>query len=185
MTDKPQDQQEPVEPQPNDNDAVEPDTDAMDVELSPHDALQAERDELFSRLQRVSADYQNYMRRSAQNLNDSVELARGDMVKPFITVLDHFDNALSQEPQTDEAKALYEGVRIVRDEMMRVLTNMEVERIEPAVGDTFNPDVHEAMLRQPAEGVAADHVTAVFQPGYRYKQRTLRPAKVAVAPEGE
>lgn len=152
-------------------------------EHSQLDQLQQERDELFARLQRVSADYQNYMRRSAQNLEDSIELARGDLAKQFITVLDHFDNALSNEPESDEAKALYEGVRIVRDELLRVLQNMGVERIDVEPGEPFDPNIHEAMLRQEAADVQPNHVSALYQPGYRYKSRTLRPAKVAVAPE--
>lgn len=184
------------EPEPEPKDAeVEADAseqaederpDAAGEEQGPVDkaveALQQERDELFARLQRVSADYQNYIKRAQQNLTDSIGLAKGDLAKQFIGVLDHFDNALSQEPQGDEAKRLYDGVRIVRDELMKVLQGIGVERIEVEPGEPFDPNIHEAMLRQPAEGVAAGHVSAFFQPGYRLGERVLRPAKVAVAP---
>ena len=149
----------------------------------PMAALQTDRDELFERLQRVSADYQNYIRRSNQALNDSIELAKGDLAKQFITVLDHFDNALAAEPQSDEARALFDGVKIVRDELLRVLKNSGVELIEVAIGDAFNPDIHEALMRQPAQGVEPNCVSMVMQSGYRHGSRTLRPAKVAVAPE--
>jgi len=154
----------------------------VDDPLDPMAALQQERDELFERLQRVSADYQNYIRRSNESAANSVELAKGDLAKQFITVLDHFDNALAKEPESDETKALFDGVKIVRDELLRVLKGAGVEPIAVEVGDAFDPEKHEAMLRQPADGIKTNHVSMVMQTGYQQGQRTLRPAKVAVAP---
>lgn len=156
---------------------------ASDEPLDEYAALQAERDELFARLQRVSADYQNYMRRAEANLADSVQFAKGDTLRTFIPVLDHFDTALATEPKSDDARSLHDGVRIVRDELLKVLQQAGVERFEPAVGDAFDPHRHEAMLQQPAEGVAPNHIAATFLPGYAYRNRTLRPAKVAVVPQ--
>lgn len=147
------------------------------------DALRKEKDELFARLQRLSADYQNYQKRSEQNRVDSVQLARGDLLRLLIPVLDHFDTALSQEPQSEDGRNLYQGVKIVRDELTKLLQQSGVERIEVKPGDAFDPHQHEALMRQPAEGVEPHHVSMVLQPGYVYRGRTLRPAKVAVAPE--
>jgi len=178
--DKPQQSSEPEES------IEQPETTSAGDDGSANDpmaALQAERDDLYARLQRVSADYQNYMRRSRQESARSAELARGDIARLFIPVLDHFDNALSKEPEGDEAKALYAGVTIVRDELLKALNQLGVRRIEVKVGDRFDPAIHEAMMRQPAEGVEANHVSMFMQPGYTHGERTLRPAKVAVAPE--
>ena len=146
------------------------------------EGLQKERDDLFGRLARVSADYQNYQRRMEQNLLDSINLARGDLLRQFIPVIDHFDTALSRQPESDDAKSIHEGVRIVRDELLKVLQQAGVERIEPKVGEAFDPHVHEAMMRHAAEGVEPNHVTMMMQPAYVYRGRTLRPAKVVVAP---
>jgi len=164
---------------PEQNEHGNPDQRADD----PVQALQDERDELYARLQRVSADYQNYMKRSENNLLDSIHLASGDILKQFIPVLDHFDTALNTETESDEAKSLYDGFRIVRDELLKVLQQAGVERIDPQVGDAFDPHRHEAMLRQESETVEPGHIAQVFQPGYVYKNRTLRAAKVAVVPE--
>lgn len=152
-------------------------------ELDPLAELQKERDELYARLQRVSADYQNFMRRSETNLVDSIHLASGDVLKRFVPVMDHFDTALGVEANSDDAKALHDGFRIVRDELMKVLQQAGVERLDPQVGEPFDPHCHEAMLQQPAEGVEPGCIAQVFQPGYVYKNRTLRAAKVAVVPE--
>ncbi len=180
-----QDPQEQAAQEPAEQPAAPPDDESTGHQgpVDPQAAIEAERDELYARLQRVSADYQNYMRRSAQNLEDGVELARGDLLRQLVPVLDHFDNALAAAPEAAEAKSLHDGLRIVRDELLKVLRDNGVQRIEPEVGEPFNPEQHEAMLRQPADGVAPNHVTVTMQPGYVYGKRTLRAAKVAVAPE--
>lgn len=180
---------EEQEPQREQDRPVEPGTpgapgtpDEASELSSETEALQRERDELFERLQRVSADYANYIKRSTQNLSDSIEFARGDLMRQLIPVLDHFENALGVEPAGDDAKTLRDGVKIVRDELRKVMQMAGVEKIDADVGDAFDPTIHEAMLRQPAEGVKANCVSMVFSPGYRFGKRTLRPAKVAVAP---
>ena len=156
-----------------------------EAEESPMEALQRERDELLARLQRVSADYQNYMKRAEQHRANDVDMAKGDAMKDLVPVLDQFDRALEAEPSGDEAKGLYEGMRMVREEMLKILEQIGVRRIDPEPGDRFDPHIHEAMMRQPAEGIDPNHVAQPFVPGYVYKHRTLRPAKVAVVPEDE
>lgn len=144
--------------------------------------VEAERDKLFERLQRVSADYQNYMKRAEQEIGRAIDYSRGDLLKSFIPVVDDFDKALANEPQSEETQALYQGVKMVRDELLKVLNNAGVERIEVEVGDAFDPHRHEALMQQPVEGVEGGRVAAMMQPGYVYGDRTLRAAKVAVTP---
>jgi molecular chaperone GrpE len=155
----------------------------VDEQQATVEALAQERDELFAQLQRVSADYQNFIRRSQQNTADSIGVAKGDLLRSLIPVLDHFDHALSSKPESEDGQRLYDGVRIVRDELMKVLEQAGVKRIDVQPGDPFDPHLHEAMMRQPAEGVEPNHVSATLQPGYVFGERTLRAAKVAVAPE--
>jgi molecular chaperone GrpE len=153
------------------------------VELDPVDALAKERDELFEQLQRVSADYQNYMKRADQNLMTRIQFAEGDQLKAILPLLDHLDRALGAEYESDEARGLLEGVRIMREEMLSVFRGLGVERVEPAVGEKFDPHMHEAMMQQPMDGLEPNHIAMAFDPGYVYKGRTLRPAKVAVTPD--
>lgn len=157
--------------------------DQQQREETPEEALRRERDELHERLLRVSADYQNYQKRARQQLNESVELAKGDLLKQFIPVLDHFDRALQQEPGSQEAISVQNGLRMVREEFLKTIQQAGVERIEPEPGEPFDPHRHEAMQQQPADGVPPHHVAALYQPGYMHGTRVLRPAKVAVAPE--
>ena len=73
-------------------------------------------------------------------------------------------------------------IKIVRDELIKVLQSNGVSTIEPAIGDEFDPHLHEALMRQPAEGVEPNCITMMMQTGYAHGPRTLRAAKVAVAP---
>jgi molecular chaperone GrpE len=144
-------------------------------------ALQAERDELYARLQRVSADYQNYVRRSAQGVNDACDQQLMKVARALLVPMDHFDQALSFDPQKTTAQSLLEGVQIVRDELYKTLEQFGVRRLEVTPGDRFDPARHEAVTRIPAEGLSSEQVAAQLQPGYLVGDRTLRPAKVAVA----
>lgn len=161
-----------------------PEGDAEDREAAEVIAdLQKKHDELFDRLQRTAADYHNYMKRSERTRLEDRARDRADVLRAFIPVVDTIDQALSaHKPEHDEAKKVLEGVRIVRDELLKVLTSQGVTRIEPRVGEAFDPHLHEAMLQQPAEGVKPNHITLALSPGYLYNDRALRPAKVAVAP---
>ena len=151
--------------------------------LDPIEALTAERDELFERLQRAAADHQNYIRQSQQNMTRLIGIERGDLLKSFLPVLEHFDQAINFECDSHDAQALMDGMKIVHDEMLKVFAQLGVTRVEAAVGEPFDPEIHEAMLRQEAEGIEPNHITLSMQPGYTYGNRTLRAAKVAVAPD--
>ena len=142
--------------------------------------LQAERDDLESRLLRVSADYQNFARRAQQNVAAARDQQVMAMAKALVTVLDHFDSALSVDPQKTRPADLLQGVQIVRDELLKTLEGFGVRRLDVVQGEAFDPIRHEAMIRQRVEGLDPDHVAAQLQPGYLLGDKTVRPAKVSV-----
>jgi molecular chaperone GrpE len=72
-------------------------------------------------------------------------------------------------------------VRIVRDELTRALATHGVQRIHPEAGEEFDPNRHQAVLRQAAEAIEPNHIVSVLQPGYTMGELVLRPAKVTVA----
>ncbi len=145
--------------------------------------LADERDQLHQRLMRVSADYQNYVRRAQQNAEQVRDQTTADLVKALLTVLDHFDHALGAgEKEEVSARDLLTGVRMVRDELLKTLESFGVERVDVRPGEPFNPNRHNAMMQQEAEGIESQHVVSQMQPGYSLGNRVIRPAKVAVAP---
>ncbi|MBI1336690.1 MAG: nucleotide exchange factor GrpE [Phycisphaera sp.] len=144
--------------------------------------LRAERDDLQSKLMRSFADYQNALRRSQISTEQAREQRTMDMARELVAVLDHFDKALEVDPAKTDAQTLLQGVQIVRDELTKSLEKFGVKRLDVKVGEEFDPNRHEAMLHQPAQGVASNHVSLQLQPGYLINDKTLRPAKVSVAP---
>lgn len=134
-----------------------------------------------ARVLRANADYQNMARRSVQNVNAAREEQVMSMARDLLTVMDQFDHALEIDPKKTDSAALLEGVKIVRDTLMRTFEGFGIKRLEVEPGTEFDPMVHEAMMRQEAEDIESNHVTMQLQPGYVLKGKTLRPAKVAVA----
>lgn len=141
----------------------------------------AERDDTFAQLQRTAADYQNYRRRAVNNEAEARTQATTGVVQSLIPVLDHFDMALGQNTESVSAEQVVGGVRLIRDEVMRVLTGYGVAQIAPEPGGEFDPRLHEAMTQQPAEGIEPGRIASVFAVGYQLGERVVRPAKVAVA----
>ncbi len=145
-------------------------------------AMQSELDEARNRNVRMLADYQNYQRRALQNELAAKADGVSSVVRSIVSVVDHFDLALAQDPSKASAEQIITGVRVIREELVRALAQHGVVLIAPAKGDEFTPGRHEAIMQQPAEGVAPGHVVSTFQPGFALGERILRPAKVAIAP---
>jgi molecular chaperone GrpE len=146
------------------------------------DALARERDDLADKLLRAAADFQNYQRRAANNEREASTSARVGVVQAVVPVLDHFSMALNHDPAKATAAQVLEGVTLIRGELLGILARFGVETIEPKPNDEFDPTRHEALLHQPAEGVAPGHVSACHRVGYALGERVIRPAQVAVAP---
>jgi len=153
---------------------------AESEERSLLENLQAERDELESKLLRVSADYQNFARRAQQNVDSAVEQKLMDIARGLVTVMDHFDRAL--DVQTDgEASGVLQGVTMVHDELMATLNRFGIERVDVEAGTEFDPNRHEALMRQPSDEIESNHVTMQMQPGYVLGDKVIRAAQVGVA----
>ncbi len=145
------------------------------------DSLQKELGQVNARLLRVSADYQNYVRRSHQNVANARDEQMIGVAKALVTVLDQFDRAIEVNCDETTTMSLLEGVKIVRDELLHTLERFGVERLEVKSGEEFDPTRHEALMRQTAEDVDANHVVAQLQPGYLLGDKTIRPAQVSVS----
>ena len=144
-------------------------------------ALQRERDDFESRLLRTQADYQNYIRRAQANAQRESEQSVIGVVKSLTMVLDHFDRALSLDPETTPTQTLLEGVTSIRDELLRTLGRYGVSVIEAEPGDAFDPERHEALMRTPHDTIEAGHIVQQLEPGYAVNDKAVRPAKVSIA----
>jgi molecular chaperone GrpE len=171
--------------------------DISDADFSDFSAEVVRTDETVARLEkevleertramRLMADFQNFQRRAATN--ERVARAQGvsSVVTSVVPVIDHFDLALAQDTSKASAQQIVDGVKVIREELLRVLTRHGVQVVSPTPNDEFVPGRHEAIMQMPVEGVASGHIAQTFQPGFVLREGeqefVLRPAKVAVAP---
>ena len=150
------------------------------VEESPEDrlgALQAERDQLFDRLQRLAAEFDNFRKRAAREQGEVLKRANERLVKELLPVLDDLGRALDAAEEHQEAQ-LEEGVRLVHRSLASLLEREGLAEIE--TDGKFDPHVHEALLAQPSE-LEEGSILEVIQKGYRLGDRVLRPARVVVS----
>jgi molecular chaperone GrpE len=145
---------------------------SLDVE-----ALQAERDQLLDRLQRLAAEFDNYRKRTAREQAAFAERASERLVKELIPILDDLGRALEAASEHEEAK-LEEGVRLVHRSLADLLAKQGLSEIE--TDGKFDPHVHEALLSQPSDQEEGT-VIEVVQKGYKLGDKVLRPARVVVA----
>lgn len=147
--------------------------------------LEAQLADANGRAIRALADFQNYQRRSIQNEIAAKQDGVSTVVRGVVNVLDHFDLALQLDPSKTTAEQVVGGVRVIRGELLKVLSQQGVSMINPVENEEFQPGRHEAIMQMPKEGVESGRVAQTLQPGYVLSiagtDRILRPAKIAVA----
>tara|TARA_R110002072_G_scaffold42064_20_gene118685 strand:+ start:116346 stop:117059 length:714 start_codon:yes stop_codon:yes gene_type:complete len=141
-----------------------------------------QRDEMQGKLIRATADHQNFQRRASINEREARTGATQGVVQSLIPLLDTFEMALLQDPEKVSAEQVIQGVKMIRDEFLRMLSGYGVSSIDPKVGDEFNPIEHAAMIQQAVEGIEPGHISINMGIGYKLGERVVRPAKVAVVP---
>ena len=126
---------------------------------------------------RAQADFQNYKKRLERDNELTYISMKGDIVKKILPVLDDLERALQNRP-ADNAWA--NGIELIARKLQNVLDSEGIKRIE-AEGTEFDPNFHEAISHEPADGVQSGFVIGVVQNGYMLGERVIRPALVRVA----
>lgn len=143
--------------------------------------LRVERDQAREDRLRALAEVSNNQRRAMENERRVEQASRASLIRRILPVLDQFDMAASQDSGSVTTEQLVEGFKIAGNELLKILTDQGVERLEPEIGEPFDPMKHEAMLRQESDEVETDHIVMVMQAGYMMGDQVIRPAKVSVA----
>ena len=144
------------------------------------DKLKAERDSLFERLARTTADFQNSRKRLQAEADQRAQYANSSLIKSLLPVIDNFERALAQDPSKTDAATLLKGMQIVHDQWLNVLKQQQVQEIAPQPGEPFDPTRHEALMQAPSQ-FPPGSVVQMLQKGYALHDRTLRPAQVSVS----
>jgi molecular chaperone GrpE len=147
------------------------------------EALEVAVEEANNKALRTLADFQNYKKRALVDERLAREDGAASVLGGVITILDHFDLALGLDPETTTASAVLDGVRLIKNELLKSIGDQGVTTLEPQVGDEFDPTRHQATGMAPIEGVEPGHIAIVMQQGYAIGDRVVRPATVMIAPE--
>jgi molecular chaperone GrpE len=150
-------------------------------------ALGKQRDDLYERLLRTTAEFDNYRKRTERERRELSEAAAVDLIRDLLPVVDDLERALSASAGSPEALApsdaaggLRRGVELIHRQLVDVLRRRGVEPFE-SVGREFDPAWHEAIAYEPGSGRPDGEIIAEVRRGYRIGQRLLRPAQVRVA----
>ncbi|MBX5443310.1 MAG: nucleotide exchange factor GrpE, partial [Solirubrobacteraceae bacterium] len=158
-----------------------PPAEAVEHDLEALQAKAAERDEYLALAQRTQADFENYRKRAARDVQAAQDRGAAKVVKELLPALDNLERAIAAaEEQEGDEHHLTAGIRLVHRELIDALGRLGIETISPK-GEAFDPNVHEAMSSQPVEGAESGTVVEVYQQGYRLNGLVIRPARVAVA----
>lgn len=138
--------------------------------------LQEQLTQVQDQYQRVLAEYANYKRRTDQEKEQLGSFVKAEVLKALLPVIDNLERAIDA-PEGGEYK---KGVEMVVRQFGETLGTLGLEEI-PALNQVFNPERHNAVMREDADGVEPETVTEVYQKGYALGARVLRPAMVKVA----
>jgi molecular chaperone GrpE len=139
--------------------------------------LKQEREELYDRLARMQAEFDNARKRAAKEQAEFREYAAAEAIKPLLPILDSLERALAHAPEGDEFRA---GVELIHKQMLDALAKLGLRPI-PAVGEPFDPHLHQAVQMVDTTEAPDHEVLEELQRGYKLKDRLLRPAMVRVA----
>jgi len=139
--------------------------------------MDAEIDDLLSRLQRLQADFVNYRKRSKREKSEMTTRGKVELCSSLLPVLDNFERALKAEENESD---FYKGVEMIYNQLLKSFADEGIEEII-ALGEEFNPEYHEAIMRVESDEFEEGIVTEIVQKGFILDDRVIRPAMVKVA----
>jgi molecular chaperone GrpE len=141
--------------------------------------LQRERDDLYDRLLRKTAEFDNFRKRVERDRKDMIEWAAAETIGELLPIVDDFDRALAA-PAPPEAQSFKAGVDLIQRQLAELLKKRGVTTIDP-LGADFDPHQHQAVAYEEAPGAREGEIVGVMAKGYKLGERLLRPALVKVA----
>ncbi len=163
----------------NEKDKINPLETEQEMEACEQSVSQQELAELNDKYLRLAADFQNYKRRTENEKLEVAAFANERIVKELLLVIDSFERALEND-DIKRSGPLAEGVGLIYKQLGDVLKNFGVKEIDCENGD-FDPNYHDAVLSEEAQGVPAGKILEVMQKGYTLNERLIRAAMVKVS----
>jgi molecular chaperone GrpE len=150
---------------------------ALEQDIGELQEKARERDEYLALAQRAQADFDNYRKRVSKDIATAEAKGVAKLARELLPALDNLGIALRSGETGEE---FVKGIELVYAELTAALERLGVEAYSPE-GERFDPNLHEAMAKQPVDGAESGTVVEVYQRGYRLNGTVLRPARVVVA----
>lgn len=171
-----------AEPESEESDEPVAKSDTSDEDAGEYEdvaaGLEAECESLRDQLLRARAEFDNYRKRTAREVERIRKTASESVIHDLLPVLDNLELALHHVEHADNPLA--EGVKMVLKQMLETLERNGLEPIE-AMGQPFDPNLHEALSQMPSAEVPKDNVAEEYQRGYKIGGQVIRPSKVVVS----
>ncbi len=173
-------------------DALQPLSDEMSVEIevvsdpikeleSRCETAEQESRQNYERLLRVSADFENFKKRSFREADDFRKYANELLLMELLSVVDNLERAIqSTSSENNAAGCVLEGVEMTLKALLKIFDNFSVKPIE-AAGKPFDPNFHQAMMQEASDSIPENTIIREFQKGYMLHDRLLRPSMVVVS----
>ena len=145
------------------------------------ESARQETKETYDRFLRISAEFENYKKRSAREMDDFRKFANQSLIKEMLAVVDNLERALiSSNGNSSVDKCMTDGVNLTLREILKVFEKFNVKPIE-SIGQPFDPNFHQAMMQEETDDYPENTVITELQKGYMIHDRLLRPSMVVVA----
>jgi molecular chaperone GrpE len=155
----------------------EPAADERDARIAE---LERQVEEYRQRLLRAQADFDNFRRRTQREKEELVKFASADLITRLLPVLDNFERAIGASKSSGDFESLAKGVDMIHRQLLQLLEQEGLKPME-TVGQPFNPELHEAVMRVESDEHEEGTVVEELQRGYILKDRVIRPAMVKVS----
>lgn len=159
----------------NSNSNSEDEIQKLKSELEKADNLSKD---YLNRLQRTMAEFDNFRKRTITEKASMYDNGVKDIVEKLLPIVDNFERAVETESEKDNA--FFKGVEMILKQFKEIMTSIGVEEIE-AVGEKFNPNIHNAVMHIDDENYGENEVVEQLQKGYKYKEKVVRASMVKVA----
>lgn len=163
-----------------DSEKEEKGTSEPDKKTGKKDPKDAQIEELQDRLKRQMAEFDNFRKRTEKEKAAMYEVGARDIIEKILPVLDNFERGLAAVPEDVKESSFAEGVEMIYKQFIKTLEDAGVEMIE-AVGQQFNPDLHNAVMHIDDEAYGENEISQELQKGYKYRGTVVRHSMVQVA----
>jgi molecular chaperone GrpE len=165
-------------------DADKPVAESVDEYAAKLEEVESQARDYYDRLLRISADFDNYRKRTAREMREIAKYANEELIRDLLSVVDNLERGLeiaAQESHPDDP--LLKGVTLTLAEIQKLLERQSVRAID-SLGNEFDPNFHQAMMQEESNEHPPNTVIRELQKGYLIHDRLLRPAMVAVSKTG-